>query len=243
MPDAPCMYWVGIDTAADASPDDLARFNDFYSNTHIREVVANNPGFRRAIRYERHEQDARGDFGPRWLAVYEMDSLAAAQGYITRNDGPAEGRPVYTPGPPAWESKTTRWRILWHRLVPEQGSLGPDAAPYVFMVGMNVPPATSAAGLQEFNDFYTRIHVPEVVQAGKFLSGTRFELLRELLHPAPGAPRFLAVYEGDDAAMKLRAERDSSGATPGLSSGPPTWEAHDTLWRLVYRRLDVWERP
>lgn len=26
-------------------------------------------------------------------------------------------------------------------------------------------------------------------------------------------------------------------ARPPLSSGPPTWEKHDTLWRLVYRRI------
>ena len=24
-----------------------------------------------------------------------------------------------------------------------------------------------------------------------------------------------------------------------LSSGPPTWEKHDTLWRLVYRRIEL----
>ena len=38
------------------------------------------------------------------------------------------------------------------------------------MVGMNVPPDTDAAGLAEFNAFYTNIDVPEVVKYKGILS-------------------------------------------------------------------------
>jgi hypothetical protein len=237
------MYWVGMNTQPDTSLQDLADFNDFYSNTHIKEVVASNPGFIRATRYELLEQDARGDFGPRWLAVYEMDSREAADLSIKRNDGPPEARPTYTPGPAAWQSYEGWWRLMWHRLVPEAGELGASGAPYIYMVGMDVPEGTDAKGLAEFDDFYTNIHVPEVVAVSKFLSGTRYELHRSFRHPEPGSPRFLAVYEADADSLAARARRAASPATAApLSSGPPTWEAHVTAWRLLYRRLDSVER-
>jgi hypothetical protein len=104
---------------------------------------------------------------------------------------------------------------------------------------MNVAPDVDEAGLRQFNDFYTNTHVPEVVSTSKFFRGTRYELYRDLRHPAPGAPRFLAVYEGDEVAIRTRAERKADpGKGPQLSSGPPAWESHDTLWRLMYRRLE-----
>ena len=70
--------------------------------------------------------------------------------------------------------------------------------------------------------------------AGNYARGIRFELYREFLHPLPGSPRFCAIYEGDQAATEARA-LSRGGAR--LSSGPPTWEQYDTLWRLVYRRI------
>lgn len=241
MTNAPYMYWVGMNTPADASDAEVAEFNDFYSNVHVHEVVSSNPGFIRATRYELEEQDARGDYGPRWLAVYEMDGEDAASTYIRRNDGPPEGRPQYSPGPSLWQRYEAWWRLIWHRLVPEKGDLGSAAAPYIYLVGMDVPAGTSAEDLKDFSDFYTNTHVPEVVALSDFLRGSRFELKSDLRHPAPGSPRFLAVYEADDRALATRAERAANpGAGSPLSSGPPAWEAHATAWRLMYRRIDSW---
>ncbi len=244
MGNAPYMYWVGMNTQPNTSASDLADFNDFYSNTHMKEVVASNPGFIRATRYELLEQDARGAFGPRWLAMYEMESREAADGYIARNDGPTEGRPTYSPGPAAWQNYEGWWRLLWHRLVPETGELGAAGAPYIFMVGMDVPEGTDQQGMDEFNAFYTETHVPEVVAAGSFLRGTRYELHRELRHPEPGSPHFLAVYEGDEKCIEVRKSRAAgTSPAPKLSSGPPAWEAHETAWRLVYPRIDSHAAP
>ena len=112
----PFMYWVGMNTAPDTDAAALAEFNAFYSKTHVPEVLANNPGFVRGSRYELLQPDPRGDFGPRWLAIYEMDGEAAARTYAQRNDGPPEGRPTYTPGPAAWRQTQTMWRMIWRRL-------------------------------------------------------------------------------------------------------------------------------
>jgi hypothetical protein len=104
---------------------------------------------------------------------------------------------------------------------------------------MDVPEGTTDQGLREFDEFYTQIHVPEVVAVSKFLRGTRYELHHCFRHPEPGSPRFLAVYEGTDESLDARAARarDPGTAVP-LSSGPPTWEGHVTAWRLLYRRID-----
>jgi hypothetical protein len=98
---------------------------------------------------------------------------------------------------------------------------------------MNVPASTSPSELEEFNAFYTNIHLPEIVAVLGFRSGTRYEIHRAFSHPPPGAPRFLAVYEADDDAIRALGK----GARPTFSPGPKAWEARETLWRLAYRRV------
>src|SRR6185436_7098674 len=97
------------------------KFNDFYTHVHMREVVAAYPGFVRAIRYELCEPDPRGDLGPRWLAVYEIENETAAMSYLNRADGPREGQPVYSPGPAAWQTYESWWRLIWRRVAPVSG--------------------------------------------------------------------------------------------------------------------------
>ena len=231
----PFMYWVGMDTDPRTSPEALADFNRFYSTTHTGEVLAAHPGFVTASRYELLDPDPRGGLhcGPRWLAVYEMTDEAAALQYIKDNERPWLHRKRYSPWPPARKRAKTLWRMIW-RQISTSGST--DQAPAsIFMVGMNVPAETDAAGLSEFNAFYTGIHVPEVMAYGGYSRGTRFELYREFAHPAPGCPRFCAIYEADAAATHARETRRT--ARGPLSPGPPVWEQHDTQWRLVYRRI------
>ena len=242
MADAPFMYWVGVNTVPGTSPEELAKFDDFYTNVHMREVVQMNPGFIRATRYELVGPDPRGNYGPKWLAMYEMEDQAAADYYIKRNDGGAD-RPKYTPGPDAFKNMEGWWRLIWNRFVPRAGELGGDAA-YLNFIAMNVQPGTAQKGFDQFNNFYSYTHIPEVVASGGWMRGTRYELYREMRHPEPGSPRFLAVYEGDENTEERRKAR--AAAPPGsgtkLSSGPPPWEAHDTLWRLLYKRCSTWAK-
>ena len=202
---------------------------------HAREVVAANPGFVGASRYELLDPDPRGGVhaGPQWLAVYELENEAAAATYADRNDGPAENRPTYSTWPDSRKYTSTVWRMLWHQLATCGNA---PAVAGVHLHGRHERSAdTDAAGLAEFNEFYTNTHVPEVMAYGGYARGTRFELHRAFAHPEPGSPRFCAIYEADAAATAQRNERRSN-RTP-LSSGPPTWEKHDTIWRLVYKRV------
>ena len=231
----PFMYWVGMDTDPRTTPEALAEFNRFYSTTHVGEVLAAHPGFVSASRYELLDPDPRGGMhcGPRWLAVYEMADEAAARQYVKDNERPWLHRRRYSPWPAARKRAKTVWRMIWQQISATGSN---DQAPEsVFVVGMNVPADTDATGLAEFNSFYTDTHVPEVMAYGGYARGTRFELYREFAHPAPGCPRFCAIYEADAAATEARDARRAARGT--LSSGPPAWEKRDTVWRLVYRRL------
>src|SRR6266581_4824916 len=111
------------------------------------------------------------------------------------------------------------------------------AYPFMYWVGMNTPSDTDPAAVAEFSQFYSTIHVPEVVERSGYARGTRWELHRAFRHPQPGCPRFCAIYEADAAATQTNQQRRGNpNPQPGdrpLSSGPPTWEKHDTLWRLV----------
>jgi len=162
-----------------------------------------------------------------------MTDEAAAQQFIKHNARPWLHRRQYSPWPSARKRAKTVWRMLW-RQISAAGTT--DQAPVsIMMVGMNVPADTDANGLAEFSTFYSETHVPEVMAYGGYARATRYELYREFAHPPPGCPRFCAIYEADAAATDEREARRAARGT--LSSGPPAWERHDTVWRLVYRRI------
>jgi hypothetical protein len=68
--------------------------------------------------------------------------------------------------------------------------------------------------------------------AGGFARASRFELFRGFAPPEAETPRFCAVYETDAALAE-----PPGFSREALSHGPQAWEQHDTLWRLVYRRV------
>jgi hypothetical protein len=229
------MYWVGMDTDPRTTAEALAEFNRFYSATHVHEVIDAHPGFVSVSRYELLDPDPRGGLhsGPRWLAAYEMQDEASALRYLEDDKRPWLHRKRYSPWPPARRRAKTTWRMLWRQISVTGSANQPPES--IYIVGMNVPADADARGLAEFNSFYTQTHVPEVLAYGGYSRGTRYELYRAFAHPAPGCPRFCAVYEADAAATESREARRAARGT--LSSGPPAWEQHDTLWRLVYRLI------
>ena len=238
MSDALYTYWVGMDIPADTSAADVAAFNDFYSNVHKPEVLAGNPGFLRGRRYELAQDDTRGPRGPRFIAAYDIESKEAAQLYISRNDGPASGRPVYSDGPAAWQQRDTKWRLLWQHVLNNPTAAQVSASPYMYLVGMNEAAGSGEAELAQFNEFYNTIHVPEVLAGYGFVSGARYKNMRTFLHPEPGAPNFLAMYGIKDEAAATSFMKDRLSADPGgnsFSAGPPPWQNRDTKWRLTYR--------
>jgi hypothetical protein len=106
------IYLLGVNPPADATEEELAVFNDFYTNVHLLEVAER----RHALRATRHEllREIRPPYNgaPRFLAVYEVDEDSASN---RRHVGPP-----YSAGPEAWQRHTTPWR-LWYRLLAPAG--------------------------------------------------------------------------------------------------------------------------
>lgn len=123
------------------------------------------------------------------------------------------------------------WSLLY-RTVAETGPV--EVAPFaIYLLGVDPPPDATADDLAVFNDFYTEVHLPEVVERRRALRAVRYELVEAVRAPYPKAPRFLAAYEVDEESA---AHRRHTG--PPYATGPDVWQRHTTPWRLWFRRLD-----
>src|SRR5262249_279053 len=114
----------------------------------------------------------------------------------------------------------------------------PFSQPFMYWVGMDLDPAISPAEKDELSDFYSRVHVPEVVAANAgFVGGSRYELLDP--DPRGGVhtgPRWLAAYElENEAAATTYAQRNDG---PGvIQSTYSTWPESRKHLRIVWRML------
>ncbi|MBT2207853.1 MULTISPECIES: hypothetical protein [Actinomadura] len=224
----PFFLAVGLNTRPD-EPEGMKRaLADFYDEVHLREVVTLNEGFVSAARYELTDSGGAGDAVPYWLAVYGIDGEESARRFLARLDGPEDQRVTYTPGPP-WERIAVVWRMIWRNT----GSTGADdlVPGRIAMIGMDPAADASPAEVAEFDDFYTRTHLPEIVAGFGYDRGSRFQLWHEFRHPAPGCPAYNAVYEAEDA----RAPAPPAGVS--LTPGPRAWEERQVRWRVKYKRM------
>ena len=71
---------------------------------------------------------------------------------------------------------------------------------------------TSTPALVEFNKFYSKTHVPEVLAYREFCRDMRFEFSREFRHPRPGVPQVL---------RHLRSRRSHDSGPPTTPKQPP----------------------
>lgn len=216
-------YWVGMDTH-DIGTSDLARFNSFYSSTHVPEVMGEYPGMVGCERFELVEQDDRGPFGPRWLTRYAMTSEGARH-YAEVNSDPNFRMP-FTEFPSS-VLISIRWRFLWQSL-SSQGSPR-MSCDEIRLIGMDPALGSSESESAEFNQFYDRTHVGEARE----ILGSNYAIRLRLAHDFVGsdnAPEYAALYEID----KSRVPAD----TAGRSAGPRSWEGRNTHWRLTYSLID-----
>ncbi|MFC4055864.1 hypothetical protein ACFOY4_39775 [Actinomadura syzygii] len=217
-----CPFFLAVGLRAEpGEPEaELRALADFYDSVHLDEVVRLNEGFVSAARYE--VIDPVDDEGvPHWLAVYGIGDEQSARDFLKRE------RPVYMAGPGAWQRATAVWRMVWENT----GSVGAaDVDPgRMSMIGMDPATDATAAEIAEFDDFYTGVHLPEILPRFGYDRGSRFRLWHEFIHPAPGAPRYNAIYEADDPEPK-----PPSGEP--LTPGPRAWEERQVRWRVKFRR-------
>ncbi|WP_131738929.1 hypothetical protein [Actinomadura roseirufa] len=223
----PFFFAVGLATRPGEPVAEIGEFARFYDEVHLAEVVDRNEGFVSAARYELTDPVASDEVPP-WLAVYGIDGEDSARRFLDRLRGPEEARVTYTPGPPAFRRASAVWRMIWRNT----GSTGgPDLVPgRMAMIGMDPAADATAAEVAEFDEFYTRTHLPEIVAGFGYDRGSRFQLWHEFSHPAPACPRYCAVYEAEDA------EPPAPPAGAVLTPGPRAWEKRRVRWRVKYRR-------
>src|SRR5919199_1176945 len=120
--------------------------------------------------------------------------------------------------------------------------------PFMYWVGMDTDPRTTAEALAEFNRFYSTTHVYEVLAAHPgFVSVSRYELLDQ--DPRGGlhcGPRWLAVYEMANEGAAEQYVKDN--ARPWLhrqrySPWPPARKRARTVWRMIWRQRSSPEVP
>ncbi|MFS8112226.1 hypothetical protein QD460_10945 [Rhizobium jaguaris] len=237
----PYLQMTCIDPAHDTDPAVLARFSQYYTEVHTPDVVRNNPGIRRAYRYELSIADANGAFGPKWLSVYEWSSGHGAQVFVVRAEDPAGSwRPDYLPEPPIWMG-VGRGPQQWGRLMCNKlAESGPSKSLPVAVVlkGIDLPADATQADEAAFRKAYIEHH-PLKVGGVAYSRVIKYEF--ENLGTKPGAaatdmPRFLSIYEADAATAAVLPR---SAATPDLITAPAVWERRRVAWRHVYRRIST----
>lgn len=204
-------------TDIDAEHD--ADFNAWYNQEHLSERLSA-PGFLDAARYEA----VRG--GPRYLAVYELESVEALQSgeYLRQSQNPTE-----------WTKRVlsvigrNAVRNVYTQIFPKESdphTLGRGMAPALQIGRMDVPPELEA----KYNEYYDTVRTP----ANLLLPGCMFV---RRYHAVEGSPKYLTMYEfehekvPETLAWEAQRSRDTMGqyigGTYGHAPGSPG----------VYRRV------
>jgi hypothetical protein len=90
----------------------------------------------------------------------------------------------------------------------------PTPAPkhYIFVVQTNPVPGREA----EYNDWYTKVHLPDLVKVPGIVSAQRFEVAAQNTTPTPY--RYLAIY--DIVTTDLAATQKAMAAMAGTAAMP-----------------------
>lgn len=235
--DAPMTYVVGLNAECEDRLE-LAEFTYFYAHVHLPEVLRENPGFLAGTQFELVVPDSRQDIGPRFLTSYDIADRESADKYLKRSASDTAQYGAYTAGPRLWqENCDPAWRLTYARLA-EYGTK-PSSLFGIFIVGIDAPAGASAHELEDFDDFYTRVHIAELIDNFGFSRAIRYRKHHEIRYPPPGCPEFLAVYEASNPGVMMAGRRAfAESATAGkFTCGPAVWQAHTTPWRLWYRHL------
>ncbi|MDE1996493.1 MAG: hypothetical protein KGI75_28600 [Rhizobiaceae bacterium] len=237
----PYLQMTCIDPAGDTDPAVLAEFSRYYTEVHTPDVVRNNPGIRRAYRYELSVTDANGGFGPKWLSIYEWSTRHGAQVFVVRAEDPAGSwRPDYLPEPPIWMGVgrgPQQWgRLMCNKLAESGPSKGPPVS--IVLEGIDPPAGASAADEAAFREFYCSDTSLDAGDGLRYSRVIKYEF--EELGTKPAAttdrPRYLSVYEAD--AETTAAFASAAAISPSVS-GPAVWQQRRIAWKHLYRRIST----
>ncbi len=223
-------YWVGamakkkgtallvVFTDVDSEQD--SDFNAWYNQEHLPERLSA-PGFLDGARYEA----VKG--GPRYLAVYELESPEALQSseYLRQSQNPTEWTKRVSPTAIGRGSV----RNVYTQIFPIESdphTVGRGMAPALQIGRMDVPADIDA----KYNEYYDTIRTPANLEIPGCLFVRRY-------HAVEGDPKYLTMYEfehekvPETLAWEAQRERDAMGQYIGGSYG------HAPGSPGVYRRV------
>ena len=166
------MVYVDIDVEHDAE------FNAWYNQEHLAERLSA-PGFLDGARYEA----VKG--GPRYLAVYELESAETLQSDEYRRQ---------SQNPTPWTDRMSPTvigrsmvRNVYTQIYPDHSdpdTRGRGMAPALQIGRMDVPPELEA----KYNDYYDSVRTPGNLEIPGCLFVRRY-------HAVEGGPKYLTMYE------------------------------------------------
>lgn len=162
----------------DVGPEHDAEFNSWYNEEHLPERLSA-PGFLDAARYEA----LRG--GPRYLAVYELESVDAlhTEEYMHMSNNPTEWTKRMSPNIVGRGTV----RNVYTQIYPAESdphTLGRGMAPALQIGRMDVPQEVEA----KYNEYYDTVRTPANLDIPGCMYVRRY-------HAVEGDPKYLTVYE------------------------------------------------
>jgi hypothetical protein len=145
-------------------------FNAWYNGEHAPRYITQ-PGFRRGWRIERFDQAGqRGEPGQRFVAVYEIDSVAAFNAALQRDL--AASHPWEQ-----WETRIKDWQRTYYRNLLAYGAAYPereDRGRFWTIVRVDLDVLEDQEE-QAFNAWYDSRHIPEVCSFAGFRRAWRLK--------------------------------------------------------------------
>lgn len=219
------MFWAVVKCNL-CDPNAAPEFNDWYNRQHAPRYIAQ-PGFRRGWRLERFDQAGqRGEPGQRYLAVYEIESIAAFNAVLERDL--AKSHPWEE-----WETRIKDWQRTYYSNLLSFGASQPmrgDKGRFWTIVRVDLG-GVGENEEQAFNTWYDTRHVPEVCGFAGFRRAWRLKLEPDASDLGPRGQKYMAVYETDHPDYLPTVRR---GAVPwdGI------WGDYIRNWEIgFYRKL------
>jgi hypothetical protein len=166
----------------------------------------------------------------RWYLAERLPALMSAGGFQRGNLfvrlGPDDGGEVLRlPGRYLAVFESVNDTAAWCRtFVLGVSDLSSATGIHVVMVNNTAPDRD-----REFNAWYNGLHLADVMAAGGYRSGSRYENTA----PAPGDARWLALYETDAADPRQARARVAAAA-----SGMRLWPHIEQVHVAVYARVE-----
>jgi hypothetical protein len=171
----------------DIAPEAEQEFNEWYNKEHIPQLLGV-PGFLSGRRYQAVEGE------PKYLALYELTDVSVLKGDAFRQ---------VRESPTEWSKKIIplfrNTTIGMYQQLFSYGTRPAQDAEFILNVRLNIP----ADKEKDFNEWYNVDHVPALVGVPGVSCARRYVAVE-------GDPKYLAVYEMNDARIPKTPEWDKA---------------------------------